>query len=110
MTATTRSNTFLAIAILGLVGQLALFGAFLADEGLDFAEMGDQMFESTMAAVALADLAGCFVAYLVWMPREAARVGLTRWWPYAVASLGGLCFAFPLFLAARERHRSAAAT
>jgi hypothetical protein len=27
------------------------------------------------------------------------------WWPYAVAVVGGLCFALPLFLAARERAR-----
>ena len=100
---TTRANAFLLIAIAGLIGQVALFGAFLADEGLDFGAMGDQMFESTMAALALADLVVCVVAYLVWMPREARRVGIERWWPYAAAVLGGLCFAFPLFLAARER-------
>ena len=99
---------FLVLAIAGLAGQLALFGAFLADHGLDLSEFGDQIFSSTIAALTAADLMMCAVVFFAWMPREAARVGL-RWWPFALASVGGLCFAFPLFLYSRERRRTESA-
>jgi Terpene cyclase DEP1 len=102
-----RSNTFLVLAVLGLLGQLALFGVFLADKGLDPGEFADQIFASTIAALAFADLMACVVVFLAWMPREAARAGIGRWWPFALATLGGLCFAFPLFLHYREKRRAA---
>ena len=97
-----RARVFLVLGMLGLLGQLALLGAFLADQGLAPGEFVDQMFASTIAALALADLVACFVVFLVWMPREAGRAGIRRSWPFALATLGGLCFAFPLFLYYRE--------
>ena len=97
---------YLVLAILGLITQLVIVGVFVADHGLDFAEMGDQIFESTIAVLTFADLAFCAVVYLLWMPREARRAGIDRWWPFAAATLGGVCFAFPLFLHARERTRA----
>jgi hypothetical protein len=103
--ASRRALAYLALAIAGLIGQLALFGAFLADQGFDLREFGDQIFSSTIAALTFADLAMCFVVFLAWLPREAARVGIRRWWPFALAASVGLCFAFPLFLYARERSR-----
>jgi len=103
--ASGRALAFLGLAIAGLIGQLVLFGVFLADNGLDLGEFADQIFASTIAAMAFADLTMCAVVYLAWMPREAGRVGIRRWWPFALATLGGLCFAFPLFLYFRERRR-----
>jgi uncharacterized protein DUF2834 len=100
-----RAVAFLALAIAGLLGQLAIFGIFLADNGLDPGEFTDQIFSSTIAALAFADLMMCAVVFFAWLPREAARVGLRRWWPFALAAFGGLCFAFPLFLYFRERKR-----
>jgi hypothetical protein len=105
MTSSGRALAFLALAIAGLLGQLALLGAFIADNGLDLGEFADQIFSSTIAALAFADLMTCAVVFLAWLPREAARVGIRRWWPFALATLGGLCFAFPLFLYSRERRR-----
>jgi hypothetical protein len=98
-----RALAFLVLAIAGLLGQLALVGVFLADKGFDLGEFGDQIFSSTIAALTFADLMASAVVFLVWLPREAARVGIRRWWPFALASLGGLCFALPLFLYSRER-------
>jgi Terpene cyclase DEP1 len=100
-----RALAFLALALAGLMGQLVILGVFLADSGLDPAEFGDQIFSSTIATLAFADLAMCAVVFLAWLPREAARVGIRRWWPFAFATFGGLCFAFPLFLSFRERRR-----
>jgi uncharacterized protein DUF2834 len=105
-----RALAFLALAIAGLIGQYALVGAFLADNGLDLAEVGDQVFSSTIAALTFADLMTCTVIFYAWMPREAARVGIRRWWVFALAGLGGLCFAFGLFLYFRERRRTEGAT
>jgi hypothetical protein len=98
-----RALAFLALAVAGAIGQLTLFGVFVADHGLDPAEFGDQAVASTIAALALADLLTCAVVFLVWLPGEASRVGIGRWWPFVVAGLVGLCFALPLFLYFRER-------
>jgi Terpene cyclase DEP1 len=100
-----RPIVFLALAFAGLLGQLVLVGVFLADSGFDLGELTDQVFSSTIAALTFADLMMSAVAFFAWMPREAARVGIRRWWPFALAALGGLCFAFPLFLYFRERER-----
>ena len=105
MPSTGRAIAFLALAIAGLLVQLTLFGVFLADHGLDPGEFADQIFSSTIAALTFADLMMCAVVFYVWLPREAARAGIRRWWPFALASFGGLCFAFPLFLYFRERRQ-----
>lgn len=104
----SRAPLYLALALLGLAVQVAIAVVFLGDSGLDFGEMGEQMVETTMGVLLLADLTLSALVYLVWMPSEARRVGIDRWWPYAVAVAGGLCFALPLFLWARERAREAA--
>jgi len=105
----TRAALYLALALLGLAVQLAIVVVFLAENGLDLGELGDQAVATTIAVLALADLLMSALVYLVWMPREARRAGVDPWWPYAVALAGGLCFALPLFLWARERARSPAA-
>jgi hypothetical protein len=105
-----RALAFLVMAVAGLLGQLALLGVFLADQGLDLGEFTDQIFSSTIAALTFADLMASAVVFFAWLPREAARVGIHRWWPFALAGLGGLCFAFPLFLYFRERRRIEGAT
>ena len=106
MPSSGRALVFLALAIAGLLGQLAIVGVFLADNGLDLGEFTDQIFSSTVAALTFADLIMCAVVFFAWFPREGARVGIRRWWPFALAAvLGGLCFAFPLFLYFRERRR-----
>jgi Terpene cyclase DEP1 len=105
MTSSGRAPAFLALAIAGLLGQVALVAVFVADNGLDPGELGDQIFSSTIGALTFADLTTCAVVFYTWLPVEAARVGIRRWWPFALAGLGGLCFAFPLFLYSRERRR-----
>jgi len=103
----SRSMLFLILAVVGLAVQLAVVGVFLAEQGLDIGEMADQATDSPMAVLALTDVLLSAVAYLLWMPREARRAGVERPLVYGVAVAGGLCFALPLFLAARERSREA---
>jgi hypothetical protein len=100
-----RAEAFLVLAFAGLLGQLVLVGAFIADNGLDLGEFGDQIFASTIAALTFVDLALSGVVFAVWLPREAERAGIRSWWPFAAALVGGLCFAMPLFLHTRERAR-----
>ena len=104
----SRAPLYLALALLGLAVQIAILAVFLAESGFDLGELGDQAVGTTIAVLALADLVLTALVYLLWLPGEARRAGIERWWPYAVAAAGGLCFALPLFLAARERSREAA--
>ena len=104
----SRAPLFLALAALGLAVQLAVFGIFLGEHGLDLGEFGEQAVDTTIAVLALTDLLLTGTVVLLWMPGEAARVGIQKWWPFALAAAGGVCFALPLFLWARERaHRAA---
>ena len=99
----SRAAGYLALAAFGLVVQLAVFGIFLGEHGLDVGELGEQAVDTTIAVLALTDLLLTGTVVLLWMPGEAARVGIQKWWPFAVAAAGGVCFALPLFLWARER-------
>ena len=103
----SRASVYLALALAGLAAQLAIVVVFLADSGLDFAELGEQAVETNIAVLTLTDLLFTAVIVLLWIPGEAARVGIERWWPYALAAAGGVCFALPLFLSARERRLEA---
>ncbi|MEK6228727.1 MAG: DUF2834 domain-containing protein [Actinomycetota bacterium] len=80
---------------------------FLGESGLDFGELGEQAVETTIAILTLTDLLLTAVIVLLWIPGEAARVGIQKWWPFALAAVGGVCFALPLFLSARERRLEA---
>lgn len=100
-----RARLYLVLAVLGLASQLAITAVFLGESGLDLGELGEQVVETTMAVLVLADLTLSALVFLLWMPGEARRAGIDRPWPYAVAVAGGLCFALPLFLWARERAR-----
>jgi hypothetical protein len=97
-----RARYYFVLAGIGLLGQLGITIAFLADEGLDLAEFADQAVATTIAVLALADLVMCGVVFVAWSRAEARRVGMDPWWPFAVALAGGVCFAFPLFLGYRE--------
>jgi hypothetical protein len=104
----SRASVYIALAVVGLVAQLAVLAVFLGESGLDFGEFGEQAVETTIAILTLTDLLFTAVVVLLWIPGEAARVGIERWWPFALAGAGGVCFALPLFLAARERRLEAA--
>lgn len=103
----SRAPLYLGLAVLGLALQLAIFAVFLAEHGLDLSELGEQAVDTTIAVLALTDLLLTATVVLLWMPREAARVGIERWWRFALAAVGGVCFALPLFLWARERRLDA---
>ena len=100
---TERAGMYFALAAISLIAQVAVLVVFFADVGFDLGEFGDQAVESTIAVLSLVDLAFCALIFLIWSAREAQRVGIEPWWPFAVALAGGVCFAFALFLGYRER-------
>lgn len=98
-----------------LYGLLALAGAFVTwyfnirfilDSGGAFslAAFIRQGFSNPAAASLASDASIGAVAFLVWLPFEARRLIMPRWWVYAVLTVTvAFAFAFPLFLLMRER-------
>jgi len=101
---------YFALAAVSVAAQVAVLAVFFADVGFDLGEFGDQAVESTIAVLSLIDLAFCAVIFLIWSAREARRVGIEPWWPFAVALAGGVCFALALFLGYRERRMAGVAS
>ena len=63
-----------------------------------------QGFANPAAASLASDVFVAAVAFLVWLPFEARRLMMRRWWVYALLTLGvAFACAFPLFLLMRER-------
>jgi hypothetical protein len=98
-----------------LYGLLALAGAavtwyfnirFMVDAGgvFSLAQFIKDGFANPAAASMASDVSIGAVAFLLWLPFEARRLAMRRWWVYAVLTLGvAFAFAFPLFLLMRER-------
>lgn len=67
----------------------------------DFIRQG---FANPAAASLTSDVAIAAVAFLLWLPFEARRLAMRRWWLYALLTVTvAFAFAFPLFLLMRER-------
>lgn len=61
-------------------------------------------FANPAAASLASDVSIAAVVFLLWLPFEARRLGMRRWWVYAVLTLViAFACAFPLFLCMRER-------
>jgi hypothetical protein len=98
-----------------LYGLLALAGAaitwyfnirFAIDAGGTFslAAFIQQGVANPAAASLTSDVALGAAAFLLWLPFEARRLMMRRWWVYAVLTLCvAFSCAFPLFLLMRER-------
>jgi hypothetical protein len=98
-----------------LYGLLALAGAavtwyfnirFMIDEAgvFSLATFIKNGFANPAAASMASDVLIGAVAFLLWLPFEARRLAMRRWWVYAVLTLSvAFAFAFPLFLLMRER-------
>jgi hypothetical protein len=98
-----------------LYGLLALAGAaatwyfnirFMADAGGAFslAAFIQGGFANPAAASLACDASLGAVVFLLWLPFEARRLGMRRWWVYAVLTVSiAFACAFPLFLCLRER-------
>lgn len=58
------------------------------------------------AAFLTIDILAAWIVFMIWVVPDATRVGLgaKTGWLYFALSFVGTCFAFPLYLVARERH------
>ena len=104
-----RSKAYLALAVLGAIVPVAIFGAFVVEYGFDVVRFGNDVVGSIPALMVFADVFVSSLVFWFWMSREAPAAGMGSWWPFVVANLlVGLSFALPLFLYFRERRRAAA--
>ena len=111
----TMSRVWIALAVVGYLApgvpmlmESARSGniLFWTDPRRTFAELFVNL---TSTAFAL-DLFAVVVVALVWMTREARRLGIGRVWLYWLLTMTfGLGGTLPLFLAARERRLDALA-
>lgn len=98
-----------------LYGVLALLGAaatwyfnirFMmeAEGAFSLATFIKDGFANPAAASLACDASIGAAVFLLWLPFEARRLRMRRWWAYAVLTLAvAFAFAFPLFLCMRER-------
>lgn len=64
------------------------------------------------AAFLTIDILAAWTVFMIWVVPDAVRIGLgaRKGWFYFALSFIGTCFAFPLYLVARERHLAKAGT
>jgi len=61
-------------------------------------------FANPAAASLTSDVSVAAVTFLLWLPFEARRLSMRRWWLYALLTVTvAFAFSFPLFLLMRER-------
>ena len=108
----SRKTLYLILAIVDFAVPYYFLVSFLAAHGFDARLFVRQLFASHISTFFAVDLIVASVVFIIFLPREAARCGVARWWLYLAALfLVGLSFALPLFLYAREsRLESRAAT
>ncbi|WP_307794849.1 DUF2834 domain-containing protein [Leifsonia sp. TF02-11] len=99
-----RAIAYLALAVIGLVGTWT-FNIAAILERRDY--IGDWTGSGPAVTSLTIDVLVAAVAAIVFMVVESRRIGMRRVWVYIVLiPLLALAFAFPLYLAMRERHLS----
>lgn len=66
----------------------------------------DAYHSGSAAAFLTIDILAVWIVFMIWVVPDAKHVGLgaSKGWLYLALSFIGTCFAFPLYLVARERH------
>lgn len=99
---TPLAVVYLALAAAGLVGTWT-FNAIAIVQMSDF--VGDLLTSGPAVSSITVDLLVVAVAGAIFIIIEARRIGMKRGWLYVVVSgVTAFAFAFPLFLAMRQRH------
>lgn len=99
---TPLAVVYLALAAAGLVGTWT-FNAIAIVQMSDF--VGDLLTSGPAVSSITVDLLVVAVAGAIFIIIEARRIGMKRGWLYVVVSgVTAFAFAFPLFLAMRQRY------
>ncbi|MDT4839242.1 hypothetical protein FQZ97_730270 [compost metagenome] len=99
---------YAASAAIGL-GSTWLFNIRFIQEhgGFPLLTFLDEMYSSAASSSISNDLWVILCVFLFWSFHEARRLGMRRWWVYALLALGvAAAFAVPLFLLMRDRKLS----
>ena len=101
-------HLYLILAIAGFAGPYYFLISFLIAHGLAGRIFLEQLLANRISTFFFVDLLIASIAFIVYLPREAARCSIKRWWLYLFALLTvGLSFALPLFLFIRESRAAA---
>lgn len=96
-----RATTYLVLAVAGLIGTWT-FNVLAIVAHRDY--VGDWVGSGPAVTSLTIDVLVAAVAAIVFMVIESRRLGMRRVWIYIILiPLVALAFAFPLFLAMRER-------
>lgn len=99
---TTLALVYLALAAIGLIWTWT-FNILAITQMVDF--VGDLVNSGPAVSSITVDLLVVAVAGAILIIVEARRIGMKRGWLYVVVSgVTAFAFAFPLFLAMRQRH------
>lgn len=99
---TPLALVYLALAVIGLVWTWT-FNILAITQMVDF--VGDLVNSGPAVSSITVDLLVVAVAGAILIIVEARRIGMKRGWLYVVVSgVTAFAFAFPLFLAMRQRH------
>ena len=102
-----REAVYAVIAVLGLAAPWYFNLRYVTGGGsaVDVVGMIRLAFANPISSSLSADVTIAYLAFAIWAPLEAQRIGMRRGWLYSVLGLFiAVAFALPLFLFQRERH------
>lgn len=98
-----KAVVYAVLAALGVVWT-GYFNLQALGAGLGVGDFFTMGFVNPVSSSLTADLTVACLAFLVWMPFEARRLGMKHAWIYVVITFTvAFAFSFPLFLLMRER-------
>ena len=108
MGSTAKHALFVILAVGSLLFAWSHAFAWMAAGGniLNLPQFFLDSYHSGPAAAFLTiDILVAWIAFMIWVVGDAAKIGLgAKWgWLFLVLSFLGTCFAFPLYLVARAR-------
>ena len=106
MRVSSRQVLFLSLAIVGLFITWYFNIQFMLAHGgrFDLLMFISAGFANPAVSSLSGDLLVACLVFVVWMPIEAKRLGMSHWWLYLLLTfMIALAFAFPMFLYMRER-------
>jgi Terpene cyclase DEP1 len=105
----TKHLIYIAVAIASVIWAWTHAFAWMAGGGnlVNLPSFFIDSYNSGSAAAFLTiDIAVAWGVFMIWVVGDAAKIGLgaKTGWIFIALSFFGTCFAFPLYLVARDRH------